>query len=358
VEWAEEENYMFRLSAFREQLLDYLDGRDVIRPSLYRGHLNFLLDQDGVLSDLSVSRSSSRLSWGIPVPEDHTQTIYVWLDALANYLTVSRGALNDGVQRVWPPDCHVVGKDILKFHAIYWPAFLMAAGLEPPKRILCHSHWMAENEKMSKSKGNVVDPVKTADESITADGLRYFLLRQGTLHSDGNFSRKQQLANTMGNLLGRCTGKIINPEQKLPSWNEHSLALCSQASRDLMSQAESLAAEVHKHYEDFNYYLGIDSIMDFLRNSNSLQSEEEPWKLVKTGDTDKAMVLNLLGLESLRIASILLQPVIPNLSDVILTKLGVTNRRWSDSQVFAWSSEMKYTFSKEKVILFRRISSH
>ena len=177
------------------------------------------------------------------MPEDHTQTIYVWLDALANYLTVSRGALNDGVQRVWPPDCHVVGKDILKFHAIYWPAFLMAAGLEPPERILCHSHWMTENEKMSKSKGNVVDPVKTANENITADGLRYFLLRQGTLHSDGNFSRKQlikvlnaELANTMGNLLGRCTGKIINPEQKLPSWNEDSLALCSQASRDLMSQ--------------------------------------------------------------------------------------------------------------------------
>ena len=120
------------------------------------------------------------------MPDDPTQTIYVWLDALANYLTVaggSRGALSDGVQRVWPPDCHVVGKDILKFHAIYWPAFLMAAGLEPPKRILCHSHWMTENEKMSKSKGNVVDPVKTVDESITADGLRYFLLRQGTLHS-------------------------------------------------------------------------------------------------------------------------------------------------------------------------------
>ena len=149
VEWAEEENYMFRLSEFRQQLLDYLD-QDIVHPGVYRHQLSHVLDN---LFDLSVSRSESRLAWGIPVPDDPTQTIYVWLDALANYLTVI-GV--DQVSSSWQPDCHVVGKDILKFHAIYWPAFLMAAGLEPPRKILCHSHWLTDNEKMSKSKAGFI----------------------------------------------------------------------------------------------------------------------------------------------------------------------------------------------------------
>jgi len=359
VEWAEEENYIFRLSGFQQELLDYLD-QSVIQPVQYRGHLNFVLAN---LIDLSVSRSASRLDWGIPVPNDPSQTIYVWLDALANYLTVSGLDPVTGELKVWPPDCHVVGKDILKFHAIYWPAFLMGVGLEPPRKIFCHSHWMIDNEKMSKSKGNIVDPVKTADE-VTVDGLRYFLLRQGTPHSDSNFSKKQlvkvlnaELANTLGNLLGRCTGKVVNPEQRLPKWTDESLSLCSENCRSLISQGECLADEVQKHFEDFNFYMGIEKIMEFLRNANSLQSEEEPWKLIKTGEKDRAIVLNVIGLESVRVAAILLQPVIPHLSDVILTKLGVSHRDWSAAQTFAWKTNVHYKFSDEKVVLFRKLNA-
>ena len=141
------------------------------------------------LPDLSVSRPSRRLHWGIPVPDDPSQTIYVWLDALVNYLTA---AGYPSKMSVWPPNCHVIGKDILKFHAIYWPAFLMAAHLELPRKILCHSHWTVEGSKMSKSKGNVVDPIQLV-HPYTAEGVRYFLLREAVPHSDANFSHKKMV---------------------------------------------------------------------------------------------------------------------------------------------------------------------
>ncbi|KAG8188235.1 hypothetical protein JTE90_018825 [Oedothorax gibbosus] len=176
-----EENYVFPLPQFEKDILYWL-SKDVIQPT------NFLEDVkrwigEG-LHELSVSRPRSRLSWGIPVPDDNSQIIYVWLDALVNYLTVgSQGRENI----VWPIDCHVIGKDILKFHAIYWPAFLIAAGYEPPRKIFCHSHWTVNYEKMSKSKGNVVDP-QTLISKYSCDGFRYFLLRASVPHSDTNYS--------------------------------------------------------------------------------------------------------------------------------------------------------------------------
>lgn len=180
VEWVEEENYMFKLSQFQEPLLKWLNETPkVIIPELFHSLIKQEVSRG--LQDLSISRPSKRIGWAIPVPNDDSQTIYVWLDALVNYLTVS--GYPD--KKMWPPDLQVIGKDILKFHAIYWPAFLMAAGLEPPKRILCHSHWTIDNLKMSKSKGNVVDPFKKASE-VSPEGFRYFLLRQALPHSDGS----------------------------------------------------------------------------------------------------------------------------------------------------------------------------
>lgn len=180
VEWIEEENYMFKLSQFQEPLLKWLDTvPPVIIPNSFHSLVKQTVSRG--IQDLSISRPSSRLSWAIPVPNDESQTIYVWLDALVNYLTVA--GYPDAKQ--WPPDLHVIGKDILKFHAIYWPAFLMAVGMEPPRRILCHSHWTISDEKMSKSKGNVVDPFKKALE-FSPEGLRYFLLRQGLPDHDGS----------------------------------------------------------------------------------------------------------------------------------------------------------------------------
>ncbi|KRT86848.1 tRNA synthetase, partial [Oryctes borbonicus] len=177
------------------------------------------------LPDVSVSRPCTRVHWGIKVPDDETQTVYVWLDALVNYLTVAGypSIEDEKFKRIWPPDVQVIGKDILKFHGIYWPAFLMAADLEPPKTILCHSHWTVDDQKMSKSKNNVVCPIQTS-ETYTTDGLRYFLLREGVAHSDGNYSEEKlrrilnsELADTLGNLLNRCCGATVNPGQIFPA---------------------------------------------------------------------------------------------------------------------------------------------
>lgn len=181
VEWHEEENYMFRLSSLQSELEHWIDNCLVLRPENFYAVLRADIKNIKNLKDISISRSKARLNWGIEVPDDSSQVIYVWFDALINYLTAS--GFPDTL-RQWPP-CHLIGKDILKFHAIYWPAFLIAAKLEPPNLIYCHSHWLYEEQKMSKSKGNVVDPNECIAK-FTSDGIRFFLLKEGTPHSDSS----------------------------------------------------------------------------------------------------------------------------------------------------------------------------
>jgi methionyl-tRNA synthetase len=180
VEWTEEENYMFKLSDYQKEVIYWAKHEDRIVPQKFNKILLDMLEED--IPDISVSRPSHRMSWGIDVPDDSSQKIYVWLDALTNYLTVA-GYPNK--LKVWPPNLHVIGKDILKFHGIYWPAFLIAAGFEPPKQLLCHSHWTVDGQKMSKSKQNVIDPIERGN-IYTVEGMRYFLLREGVAHSDGS----------------------------------------------------------------------------------------------------------------------------------------------------------------------------
>ncbi|XP_037077988.1 methionine--tRNA ligase, mitochondrial-like [Pollicipes pollicipes] len=243
VTWAEEENYVFPMSRMRDDLRHWVRNHLDVRPAKFGRLLESWLEAD--LPDLSVSRPVSRLDWGVPVPGDDQQVVYVWLDALVNYLTASG---YPGQLERWPPDCQVIGKDILKFHGVYWPALLLAAGLAPPRLLLCHSHWTVDGVKMSKSLGNVV----SADEALrtyTADGLRYFLLREGVPHSDGNFSRKKaanllnaELADTLGNLLGRCAAAAVN-----------------------------LPAAVGEAYDEFCFYRGLEAVQAALRSANQHQ---------------------------------------------------------------------------------------
>ncbi|XP_045414753.1 methionine--tRNA ligase, mitochondrial isoform X2 [Lemur catta] len=192
VSWTKEENYIFRLSQFREPLQRWLRSNpQAITPEpFHHAVLQWLEDE---LPDLSVSRRSSHLHWGIPVPGDDSQTIYVWLDALVNYLTVI-GYPNAEFKSWWPATSHVIGKDILKFHAIYWPAFLLGAGMSPPHRIYVHSHWTVCGQKMSKSLGNVVDP-RTCLDRYTVDGFRYFLLRQGVPNWDCDYYDEKMITH-------------------------------------------------------------------------------------------------------------------------------------------------------------------
>jgi methionyl-tRNA synthetase len=260
VEMLREENYKFRLSAFQQPLLEWLDASpDVVVPKSRFNEVRAAVA--GGLRDVSVSRLREKIRWAIDVPDDDRHCVYVWLDALTNYLTCA-GYPGETAQ-YWPADYHIVGKDIIKFHAIYWPAFLMAAGLPLPKKIVAHAHWTVDNVKMSKSLGNVVDP-HAAIETYGADFIRYFLLREGVLNDDGDFSTvmleervNSELADTLGNLVSRSTAKSFLKTGELPA---QPLRLTPD-DQELVARGQSLAATVETFFEtpDVSILIGDQS---------------------------------------------------------------------------------------------------
>ncbi|XP_063216019.1 methionine--tRNA ligase, mitochondrial isoform X2 [Bacillus rossius redtenbacheri] len=362
VEWMEETNYMFRLSALQGELLSWLKTEPV-RPARFQQQLLAWVGGPSALRDVSVSRPSSRVHWGVPVPGDHGQTVYVWLDALVNYLTAA-GYPGEPLPGHWPPSLHVIGKDILKFHGIYWPAFLISAGLEPPQAILCHSHWTVDGEKMSKSRGNVINPLGCA-EVFTASGLRYFLLREGTPHSDANYSETKvmrvlnsELADTLGNLLSRSCARAVNPAQVFPGYDTSLLpSLCGSEGQQLLESLAHLPDAVAKHYEECAFYRGVDVIMGTLRLANRLFEVQRPWELAKCGGDNERLRCTLhLAMEALRVCGIALQPVAPSLAGRVLDKLGVPAERrcWADMQTCA---DQDAAIGKQQVILYQRVLS-
>ena len=359
VVWLSEENYMFRLSAFEKSLLDWLDNNpNAIYPkSKYNEVKSFILKNG--LSDISISRKQSTVKWAIPVPNQYDEetlekhSIYVWLDALTNYLTVTGFGNNWNISDIdgrkakdngWPAACHVVGKDILKFHAIYWPAFLLAAGLPLPEKILAHGHWTVNRVKMSKSLGNVIDPIDLF-ETFGVDPVRYFLLRDGSINNDGDFSlenlelrRDVELADTLGNLLTRATGKAMLPEGlvlPVPS-PAHELL---ENDIKLRQSAENLCRVVPEYYDNFEFGHAILEIMNVLRETNRYFQEMEPWTIrkrikeaKKNGDdisqldVQRADTIVYNALEVVRLCTILLQPIVPELSNNVLNYLNEGNR--------------------------------
>lgn len=337
-----EENYMFRLSTFRQQLLDWLSAnRQAVQPERFHQAVVQWLQED--LPDLSVSRHKSRLQWGIPVPGDPEQTIYVWLDALVNYLTVAGYPEHhdhwDGVH-------HVIGKDILKFHAIYWPSFLMGAGLSLPEAIHVHSHWTVGGKKMSKSLGNVVDPLKRS-HTLSSDGLRYFLLRQGVPDSDCDYTEDKvlkllnaELADSLGGLLNRCTAAALNPAQVYTRFCPQSFCRepggrATAEDYHMLSAVRSLPAAVQQHYESMHVYKALEAIGACVRQTNGFVQRHAPWKLDRTDEKERRWLDTVIhvSLECLRVYGTLLQPVVPEIADKLLRKLGVpkTERSWADT---------------------------
>ncbi|CAG2158891.1 unnamed protein product, partial [Oppiella nova] len=364
VEWSSEDNYIFKLSQFKDQILDWINSGDTVKPSVFATILSHEVEKG--LRDISVSRPKSRLSWGIEVPNDCTQVIYVWFDALINYLTVSGYPSDEN--HVWPPDCQVIGKDILKFHGIYWPAFLMAAGLKPPRSLLCHSHWLKDDIKMSKSRGNVVDPIHCINQ-YTSDGFRYFLLRQGSLHTDSNFTElkaKQylnaELADNFGNLLNRCTAKAINKNQIYPNLSLNDFKSIESESFELIERIQNLAKNCENHYLSGSFHLVINDIMDCLRLNNIFFNETKPWLLAKE-ETEEQKLLSVLyiTLEALRVSAILLQPIVPNIANQVLNKLNISpsERNWINAeQTFpsqTIDSQQNKSLSSRKSIVFAKI---
>ncbi|XP_061171717.1 methionine--tRNA ligase, mitochondrial-like [Saccostrea echinata] len=324
VVWMSEENYMFRLTSFKAQLIKWLNT-GVVYPEEKRSQVDLALRN---LQDLSVSRSSSRLSWGIPVPGDSSQTIYVWLDALMNYLTV---AGYPGHLQNWPPDIQIVGQDILKFHAIYWPAFLLGADLDLPKQIVCHAHWTVDGYKMSKSRGNVVDPEERMNR-LTETGFRYFLLRSGTVFTNCNYNDdvakdiiNAEIVNTYLNLLSRTSSKSINKQAIFPAFDGEAFqSFFTEEERDMFNSLSDLIEICNNHYKGFLCHKVSEAIFEYLRWSNKLFNDHEPWQLCKDPINESHVRCLLhLNMETLRVCSILLQPLIPDIANQVLDRLGI-----------------------------------
>ncbi|WP_043364023.1 methionine--tRNA ligase [Belnapia sp. F-4-1] len=322
VEWVREPSYFFRLSKWGPWLLDfYRENPDFIAPASRRNEVMRFVE--GGLQDLSISRTS--FTWGIPVPGDPAHVMYVWLDALTNYITAA-GYPDTSAERwrFWPADVHVVGKDIVRFHAIYWPAFLQAAGLAPPRRVFAHGWWTNEGQKISKSLGNVIDPV-TLVEEYGLDPVRYFLLREVPFGSDGDFSRlaligrlNGELADTLGNLANRTLSLIQrNCGGALPAAAE-----AAEGDAELISGLGSLPARVGGHLARQEFHLALEAILAEARAANGYITLQAPWALKKTDPVRMAVVLRHLH-TALRVFATVLQPFMPGTMAAMLDQLGV-----------------------------------
>jgi methionyl-tRNA synthetase len=321
VEWVEEPSYFFKLSKYQQPLLDFYEANpDFILPASRRNEvLSFV---KGGLNDLSISRTTFK--WGIPVPGDEAHIMYVWLDALTNYWTASK---DNGF---WPADLHMVGKDILRFHTVYWPAFLMSAKLELPKRVFAHGWWTIEGEKMSKSLGNVVAPAHLV-EKYGLDQTRYFLLREVPFGSDGNFSRQSMferinadLANNIGNLAQRILSMIAkNCEGVVPTVDASNIQPQDAALMELVrvtSDATHNSAREQMQRCKFGEVIG--AILAMSSAANEYIDKEAPWTLKKTDLARMNSVLYYLA-ESIRCIAIMLQPFTPDAAKKLLDQLAV-----------------------------------
>lgn len=322
VEWVREPSYFFRLSAWQDRLLQhYEDHPEFIAPTSRRNEVMSFVK--GGLHDLSVSRTT--FNWGIPVPDAPGHVMYVWLDALNNYVTAC-GFPDETNPRwdFWPADVHFVGKDIIRFHAVYWPAFLMSAGLPPPKRVSSHGWWVVEGEKMSKSLGNVIEPRKLV-ETYGLDQIRYFLLREKPFGADGSMSHPAivsrinvELANDLGNLAQRSLSMIArNLGGALPA-----RGAATEEDTVLLDAAAALPDLVRGCMDRQTFHEALEEIWKVIRAGNGYIDRQAPWALNKTDKVRMAEVLRVLT-DTVRVVATLLQPFMPTSMGKMLDQLGV-----------------------------------
>jgi methionyl-tRNA synthetase len=320
--WTEEETYFFRLSAYADRLLAHYEANpEFIGPDVRRNEVVSFVS--GGLRDLSISRTT--FDWGVPVPGHPDHVMYVWVDALTNYLTGVGfpDTDSDAFGKYWPADLHMIGKDIIRFHTVYWPAFLMSAGIELPRRVFAHGHLLSGGEKMSKSVGNVVDPVALVD-TFGVDQVRYFLLREVPFGQDGNYTEdgiiariNADLANELGNLAQRSLSMVAkNLDGAVPEPGGF-----TPEDSALLDAAGALLHRVREHYDGQALHLGLEAIWSVLAAANRYFSAQEPWVLRKT-DEERFKTVLYTTLEVVRIAALLSQPVMPTASGALLDLLG------------------------------------
>ena len=324
VEWVEEPSYFFRLSAWRDRLLEFYDANpDFVLPRNRRNEVVSFVA--GGLRDLSISRTSFK--WGVPVPDDADHIMYVWFDALTNYITAAGYPDIDAesFQTFWPATVHVVGKDILRFHAVYWPAFLMAAGVAPPKRVFAHGWWTVEGQKMSKSLGNFIPPHEIVDK-YGVDAVRYFMLRELPFGNDGDFSHRAMvhrlngdLANDLGNLAQRVLSMINrNCDAQIPSPGQF-----ANGDSELLNASEALLASTRELMQRQEIHIALEETWRVIGDANRYVDAMAPWELRKSDPARMATVLFALA-ETIRRVATLLQPFIPEAAGRILDQLAVS----------------------------------
>ncbi|KAL9942167.1 hypothetical protein ACHAQF_004452 [Verticillium nonalfalfae] len=379
VEWTEEKNYHFRMKAMRDRLLQFYDDNpDWIVP---RARMNEVVSWvRHNLEDLSISRPVSRLDWGIRVPDDPSQTIYVWVDALINYLTKAgfpAWAPGDEHSGGWPADVHVIGKDIVRFHGVYWPALLLAVGLPPPKQLLSHAHWTLGKKKMSKSVGNVVNPFQ-AIERWDLDTMRYFMLRDGGLENDADYENRfifaryeKDLQWTLGNALSRITRSTKWNVADAVRWaRDHHQAAAAhgadvevevEASADApQSRQRRLAALVDETPRvmaaametDLNPSAAIKAAMTLLIEANKFIADSAPWDRTKVPSDAARNAIVFHAAEALRVAGVLLQPFMPGKMGEMLDILGVQPARRTFAHA-TFGGDVEYGARKEAAALPR-----
>ncbi|KAG4303816.1 hypothetical protein PORY_002779 [Pneumocystis oryctolagi] len=324
VEWMSENNYHFRLSSLKDQLLDhYNKNPNFVVPSFQQNSIYKMICEG--LSDISISRLSSRYSWGIRVPGDESQTIYVWFDALLSYITNAGYPWSGSVFGEWPADVHLIGKDILRFHCILWPALLIAVGLPLPYQIVSHSHWTVNNVKMSKSLGNIVDPFLEI-EKYGIDVLRYFLIRHGRFDDDKDYNSSDvlksydlDLRGQLGNLLLRISSPCFNLSRAILHAKNHINE--NTLFQDFDTKLNTISEKVDYHMNVFQAHIALEVIFDFIASINKFFQNSEPWKYKH--DPLKVDPIIFRSLEAMRISGILLKPFMPSKADEMLNQLGV-----------------------------------
>jgi methionyl-tRNA synthetase len=352
-----EENYFFKLSAFEKPLLNYYQQHpEFIEPEARRNEVISFVR--GGLRDLSISRTT--LKWGIPWPGDEKHVFYVWSDALTNYITaVGYPQKKDEFERLWPADVHLVGKEIIRFHAVYWPAFLMAAGLPLPKKIFAHGHLLFQEEKMSKSRGNIQSAQPIA-RVMGADALRYFLLREIVFGQDGNFSREaliarynSDLANGLGNLTSRTValiekhfeGRVPKPDAETP------------VEQKVAAEAQAAIQESLKQYDAFAFSRCLEAIWGLISVADKYLTSEQPWALGTTPlDQARRGTILWTSAEVLRIVSLLVQAVLPESSARVWALLGQSGSAGAqDLDALRWGQLVPGTRLGKPEALFPRV---